>query len=268
MSKLMSAYFSRLFTWTIFRVLIALMAAGGILAAVILRNEAMVWNAPYMIAYLMFPHYIGIIIGLFNYPLFTNGTIRNQLSVGHDRCAVFFADWAASNLFAVVLYLILAGCMLGIPMLLGNTKELAGSTASMGSIMMEDMVENVSEVLPVASNVSGKAVAWGLVFSCLHIVLFSTITQLFCVLLKGVKSFLAIYLGNQALILLGVGASVLALRGNLPEKMLALFPTAACMRLSSFEIDSLTLPGTAVAAVETAVVFFIGMLYFRKTDLT
>ena len=267
MSKLFSAYFSRLFKWTIFRVLIVLMFAGGIIAGIVLRNEATVWNSPYMLAYMIFPHYIGIVIGLFNYPLFTNGTIRNQISVGHGRRSVFLADWAASALFAIVLYLIVAACMFGIPLLLGNTKDVAGSTASMGAIMMEESGEIMPEASSLSSSVSAKAVAAGLALSCLHIIFFTTITQIFCVILKGVKSFLAIYLGNQALILAGVGVSVLALRTSLPEKLLCLFPTAVCMRLSSFGVDSLALPGAAVVILETVIVFAAGMAYFCRTDI-
>ena len=267
MSKLLNAYFSRLFSWTIFRILMALMLVGGIAAGVIMRNEAMVWNSPYFLAYMLFPHYIGVVAGLFNYPLFTNGTIRNQLSVGHDRRFVFFADWAATSAFAVILYLILAACMLGIPFALGKTGDLAGSAASVGRLMMEDAGETVPETSVLSAAVSGKAVAAGIVLSCLHILLFSTITQFFCMILKGVKSFLAIYLGNQLLILAGVGVSVLALRTVLPEKLLCLFPTAVCMRLDSFTADSLSLPGGIIMAAEILLVFLIGMVYFCRTDI-
>ena len=267
MSKLINAYFSRLFTWTIYRILILLMVVAGIVAGIILRKEGMVWNAPYMVAYLLFPHYLGVVIGLFNYPLFTSGTIRNQLSVGHDRRSVFFADWAASNLFAVALYLIFAACMFAVPLIFGNTRDVAGSTAAMGQLMMEDAGETVIPAGPVSTDVSANAVAAGVALSCLHIILFSTITQLFCVILKGVKSFLAIFLGNQALILAGVGISVLVSRKEIPEKLLCLFPTAMCMRLSSFAVDPLLLPSVIAAAAEASLVFIIGLVYFCRTDI-
>ena len=89
MFKLLGAYFSRLSKWLIFRILLLLMLIGGIGGALLMRKIPGAWNMPYMMAYLMFPHYVGVIIGLFNYPLFTNGTIRNQLSV---FCIFILAD--------------------------------------------------------------------------------------------------------------------------------------------------------------------------------
>ena len=267
MNRLINAYFSRLFSWKIFRILLVLMFAGGVISAIILRNEGTIWNSPYMLAYMLFPHYVGIVLGLFNYPLFTNGTIRNQIAVGHSRRSVFFADWAASCLFTVLLYLTVSACILGVPLLMGKAADVAGSTESFGQIIIDDMMENAPQTSAASASVSAKAIAAGLALSCLHIILFSTITQLFCVILKGVKCFLAIYLGNQLLILAGVGISVLAARGDIPEKLICLFPTAACMRLGSFSVDPLTLPSVIAVIAETALVFILGMEFLRRTDI-
>ena len=259
MRKLLSAYFSRLSKWTVFRLLIVAMFVICTGVGLLNRDQELVWNFPYMLAYMIFPHYIGIVTGLFNYPLFTNGTIRNQIAVGHGRSQIYFADWAASNTFAVILYLVSAGAMFGSAALFGST-----------------------------DGVSGKAVVVGVLFSLLHIMLFTTITQLFCVMLKGVKSFLAIYLGNQGLLLLGLGVASLSTFGLMTDKFNFLFPTSTAMALNSFGIQmpgmalngaeitepvtqlmdysQMVLPFTAVI-VEIALVYFIGLLYFRKTDI-
>ena len=191
-----------------------------------------------MLAYIMFPHYVGIVTGLFNYPLFTNGTIRNQIGVGHYRSHIYLADWAASNLFAVALYLAFACSFFG-------TFAVCADTA----------------------DVSAKAIASAILVSVLQVVFFTTVTQLFCVILKGVKSFLAIYLGNQVIMLLGIGYAESADTYNLPEKLSVLFPTVVCMRQSSFAVDPELLTAVVVMLAETLLVFLFGMMYFRQTDL-
>ena len=238
MTKLLNAYFSRLSKWTIFRILLPIMICGGVIGAIAARDMPVAWNAAFMVAYLIFPHYVGVIVGLFNYPLFTNGTIRNQISVGHKRQNIFFADWAASNAFASVLFLVFSAAFYTVLAIVGNS-----------------------------SNVSLKALLLGLAFSLLHVILFTTISQLFCVMFKGVKSFLAIYLGNQALIIAGVGVNTLAMKNDVPDGITALFPTAIGMRLTGFEVESLLAPAMVTVLAEIAIVFILGLLYFYRTDI-
>lgn len=249
MVKLFRGYFSRLGKWSIFRIMIVVMIVGSSAAAIGLRDNPMLFNAPYILAYLIFPHYVGVIIGLFNYPLFTNGAIRNQIIVGHKRTHIYIADWAASTAFSVMTYLIAVLFLLTVGALAGDT-----------------------------SGIAPKAVASGIVLSTLHIILFATITQLFCVIFKGVKSFLVIYLGNQLLILAAVGASMVE---NIPKVLYYFLPTAVCMQLDSYdtaenlmaaelgvEVMSFSfLPAAAVMLLEIGLVFTAGLLYFRKTDI-
>ena len=260
MFKLLGAYFSRLSKWMIFRILLILMFIGGIAAALLTRKLSGAWNLPYILAYLIFPHYVGVIIGLFNYPLFTNGTIRNQLAVGHRRSHVYLADWAASNLFAAAIFL----CFV-IPFFI--TLSCCGSTAAAGQ--STELLEGLPTAMEVSADAvaSAKAIAAGIAVSIVQIVFFTSVTQLFCVVLKGVKSFLAIYLGNQALVLAGVGYAALASKYQLPEKLFNLFPSVVCMRQSSFAVDPEFWQGMLLMLAETAIVFVIGILYFRKTDL-
>ncbi len=238
MSKLFCAYFSRLSKWMIFRFMLVLMLAGSIIGGAALKSLTGAWNTPYMLAYIAFPHYVGIVIGLFNYPLFTNGTIRNQLSVGHKRSHVYIADWAASNAFSLALYLVFSCAFLI------TFSQFADTTG-----------------------VSVKAALSGVAVSALQIVFYTTVSQLFCVVLKGVKSFLAIYLGNQLIMLLGIAASEMISEYDLPAEMINLFPTAVCMRQSCFAVDPDLTLGVTGLVVETVIVFLLGMLYFRKTDL-
>lgn len=263
MFKLLGAYFSRLSKWTIFRVLFILMLIGGIGAALLLRTLPVqgAWNLPYMLAFLMFPHYVGIVIGLFNYPLFTNGTIRNQLSVGHRRSHIYLADWAASNAFAVALFLAFS-----VTFFVTFSFCTDPVKAGQGASMMEGFPGMASA--PASETVvSGKAIVCGMLIAVMQIIFYTTVTQLFCVVLKGVKSFLAIYLGNQAIILIGIGYASLTTDHDLPEKLLNLFPTVVCMRQSSFAVDPDFWPGMLAMIAETVIVFVIGMLYFRKTDI-
>ncbi|MBP0967891.1 MAG: hypothetical protein J5722_09670 [Oscillospiraceae bacterium] len=238
MSKLFCAYFSRLSRWMIFRILLLVMLAAGIACGIVLKELTGAWNLPYMLAYIAFPHYVGIVIGLFNYPLFTNGTIRNQLSVGHKRIHIYIADWAASNAFSLALYLVFSCSFL---LTFSRFADTAG--------------------------VSVKAAVSGVAVSALQIVFYTTVSQLFCVVLKGVKSFLAIYLGNQVIMILGISAAQMLPEYDVPAEMINLFPTAVCMRQSSFAVDPDL--GLAVAALiaESVMIFLLGMMYFRKTDL-
>lgn len=249
MSKLFNAYFSRLGKWKVFRILMLLMFVGCTAVAIALRKQQIVFNLPYTLSYLIFPHYVGIIIGLFNYPLLSNGTIRNQIIVGHSRIKIYIADWAASNTLSVALYLIAAFCLIAVAAIAGDP-----------------------------SGISVKAMTSGIVLSALQVIFFTTITQLFCVVLKGVKSFLAIYLGNQLIVLAGVGLMNL---NNIPKALYYFAPTAVCMQLNSFGIQENNLfmeienfgmsfhflPAAAAMLFETALVFTIGILYFRKTNL-
>lgn len=246
MLKLLRAYFSRLGKWTIFRILALLMLVGGAGAALILRGKPMVFQLPYVASYILFPHYVGIIIALFNYPLFTGGTIRNQLSVGHKRSSVYIADWAASVAFSVSLYLIMTLSLTAVSVLFGNT-----------------------------DGIIAKNVAEGIVLTTCHVTLFATISQVFCVIFKGVKSFLAIYLGNQAFVLLGVFLPTI---DNFPQKLGYFLPTFVCMNIKNYGIpdaiitngmvaDYSFLPALGVMILETVLVFICGLLYFRKTDL-
>lgn len=247
MIKLFNAYFSRLGKWFVFRILVLLMIVCGTAVAIVKRDDPFVFQLPYMLSYLIFPHYIGVLIGLFNYPLFTNGTIRNQLSVGHSRSSIYVADWAVSNAFSAVLYLIVTLCLIGVGAVAGDPVGIS-----------------------VQNTVSG------IILSTLHVILFATITQLFCMILKGVKSFLAIYLGNQMLVMASVGLLMLK---NVPKALYYFFPTAVCMQLSSFDISSNPLiegaaemhfsflPAAAAMLLEILLVLTAGILYFRKTDL-
>lgn len=255
---LLNAYFSRLIKWKIFLILMLIMLAGGILIPVVLHDEPMIFQIPFMVSYLIFPHYIGIVIGLFNYPIFTNGTIRNQISVGHKRSRIYFADWASSNAFSVVLYLILSLSLYGTAALVSDT-----------------------------DHISWQNVLSGVVLSALLIMLFATITQLFCVILKGVKSFLAIYLGNQLFVLAGIGLTCLE---DVPKTLYYFFPTVVCLNLNCFDTPSAAnplldssnglpaadsmmnmtfdfLPAAGALLLEIAVVYLLGLLYFQKTDL-
>lgn len=253
MLNLFNAYFSRLAKWKVFHILMFTMLAGGIAIAMVSRKHQFVFQLPFTAAGIIFPIYIGVVTGLFNYPVFTNGTIRNQLAVGHKRSHIFFADWAASNVFSIVLYLILAVSI--------------------------DVVAAIDGT--AAGDVSWKNVISGLVISSLHIMLFTTITQLFCAMLKGVRSFLAIYLGNQLLVL--AGAAIMTVE-KVPKAVLYFFPTVVTLNLDCFDTasalnpvtegiaasaDALTfqfLPAAGAIILEIAVVFLIGTLYFRKTD--
>ena len=257
MFKLLDAYFSRLSKWMIFRIMLALMPVAGFGTALLAQSLPSAWNIPYLLAYLMFPHYVGVIIGLFNYPMFTNGTIRNQLSVGHRRSHIYLADWAASNAFAVALYL-------GFTVALFITMAICSDavTAGTNSNIMEGMTDVSADAV-----VSGRAIVSGVLISTVQIIFFTTVTQLFCVMLKGVKSFLAIYLGNQFLVIASMGFVRLADKFNLPEKLINLFPSVVCMRQSSFSADPDFLPGLLAMIAETAIVYMIGNLYFRKTDI-
>lgn len=260
MFKLLVAYFSRLSKWTIFRILLILMLTGGIGGALLLHSMQGAWNMPYMLACIMFPHYVGIIIGLFNYPLFTNGTIRNQLAVGHRRSHIYLADWAVSNAFSVTLFLAFSVAFL-------ITFSFCSDPVSVGesTTLMEGLPSSM-EVTASAAGVSRKAIVGGVLIAVVQIIFYTTVTQLFCIVLKGVKSFLAIYLGNQALMLLGIGYAMMTDYG-LPEKLVNMFPTIVCMRQSSFVVDPDFWPGMLAMIAETVLVFIIGMLYFRKTDI-
>ena len=92
---------------------------------------------------------------------------------------------------------------------------------------------------------------------------------------KGVLSFLAIYLGNQALVLLGVFLPTLK---ELPHKVGYFLPTFVCMNIENSGVpDGIVtngvvstysfLPALGAMVLETAIVFICGMIYFRKTDL-
>ena len=262
MAKLFNAYFCRLSRWTVFRILLALLFAGGIAAAIIMRSVESAWNLPYILAYLVFPHYVGILTGLFNYPLFTNGTIRNQLSAGHKRSHIFLADWAVSNAFAVALYLVFAASFFVTFALCSGS---GSASAAQNTNLMEGMPENILSVS--AGDISAKAIASSVLISAVQIIFFTTVTQLFCIIFKGVKSFLAIYLGNQAIMFAGIVYATLAGEYNLPEKLTILFPTDVCMSMSSsFAVDSDFLPALCAMLAETAALFLAGILYFRKTD--
>ena len=241
MLRLFHAYFGRLFKWPVFLALMGLMLIGGVGAAFALKDEPTIHTVPYVIAILIFPHYVGIIIGLFNYPLFTNGTIRNQLSVGHSRSNIFIMQWAASCTLSVVLYLIVSLSVIGVT------------------------------ALTDASVVQGGA------FAALLVVQFTTISQLFCVVFKGVKSFLAIYLGNQVIACAGI---MLMSFYELPEAVCYLLPTTLCMQINSLGVDtagnffgegssvSFSFPiAFAVLIAENAALFTAGLVYVRKTDL-
>lgn len=255
MINLLDAYFVRLAKWKIFQVLAALMLAGGIFIALFMRDKMMVYEMPFFMATLLFPVYIGIVTGVFNYPLFTNGTIRNQLAVGHKRGNIFIADWLVTNVFAVGLFLVF----------------------TLGNLVM-------AKILDAPGDVCWNKIYIGIVLSSLQIILSTTITQLFSVIFKGVKSFIAIYLGNQILLLMGVGAMTLE---DIPKAVLYFFPSVVCLNFQYFNIpgnplmgganglevaESLErmsfefLPAAGAAILEIAVVFIIADLYFRKTD--
>ena len=248
MLRLFHAYFGRLFKWPVFLALMGLMLIGGVGAAFALKDEPTIHTVPYVIAILIFPHYVGIIIGLFNYPLFTNGTIRNQLSVGHSRSNIFIMQWAASCTLSVVLYLIVSLSVIG-----------------------------VTALTDASGDMSAKAVVQGVAFAALLVVQFTTISQLFCVVFKGVKSFLAIYLGNQVIACAGI---MLMSFSELPEAVCYLLPTTLCMQINSLGVDtagnffgegssvSFSFPiAFAVLIAENAALFTAGLVYFRKTDL-
>ena len=101
----------------------------------------------------------------------------------------------------------------------------------------------------------------------MQIIFFTTVTQLFCVMLKGVKSFLAIYLGNQMLVIGSIGIAALCGKYDLPDMLLNLLPSVVCMRQSSFAADPDFWPGLLAMIAETVIVYTLGSLYFRKTDI-
>jgi len=261
MNKLFNAYISRLFNWTIYRIMLLLMLVGGIGGAVLVHKLQGAWNLPYMLAYLAFPHYVGIITGLFNYPLFTNGTIRNQLSVGHKRSHIYLAGWITSNIFAVTVYLVFAVSFLAA---LSFCTEPA-STAQ--SISMQGMPEGV--MASNAGEISLNAIVQSVLITTIQIIFFTTLTQLFCMILKGVKSFLAIYLGNQLIVLAGAGFGALEGKYDIPESLSLIFPTDICMKMgSSYAVHPDSVPAMFVMLAETLIVFIIGISYVRKTDFT
>ncbi len=258
MLKLVNAYFNRLFKWRIFQILMAVMLVMGVVLGLVFRELLIVYQIPVIASSLIFPIYIGVVIALFNYPFFTNGTIRNQITVGHKRSSVFFADWAASSVFALVLYLILSLSILCTAAIAGNSNMVCW--------------ENI---------------VLGLVISSLLVMLFATISQFICVMLKGAMSFLANYLSSQILIVIAMG--VMSFDGT-PKALLYFFPSVVCMNINYFSdasvpnpilaasegmsisetIASMTfdpLPAIGAVILEIAVIYLIGMLYFRKTDI-
>ena len=92
MSKLLRAYFIRLGKWNIYWILMAFMFVCGVVGT-LLFGKQIAFQIPYTISCLIFPQYIGLVIGLFNYPSFTNGTIKNQIVVGHSRNNIFIANF-------------------------------------------------------------------------------------------------------------------------------------------------------------------------------
>lgn len=257
MSKLFNAYFNRLSNWKIFQILVLIMLAGGAAVGVIFHEKAILFDLPYMVGMLMFPHYVGIILGIFNYPLLTNGTIRNQLSIGHSRGNIYLADWAASCAFSAALFLALSLGIFGAGAIFGDTSEI-----------------------------SAKNILSGLVLSVLQVIFFATLTQLLCVIFKGIKSLLAIYFVNQIVMFAGI---LLMTESDVPKKVFYLFPTVICMQQSSYDIPAANplaesangidisaasaaltfdfLPAAAVMLIEIATVFAIGIAYFRRTDI-
>lgn len=258
MLKLLNAYLNRLFKWHIFRILMAVMLALGVALGFIFRELLIVYQIPVIASSLIFPIYIGVIIALFNYPFFTNGTIRNQITVGHKRSSIFFADWVASNVFAVILYLILTLGVLGTAAITGDS-----------------------------SLVNWENIVFGIIVSSLLVMLFATISQLICVMLKGAMSFLVNYLGNQIILVAAMGA--MAIEG-IPKALLYFIPSVICMNLNYFNdasvpnpmfdasegmsvassISAMTfdiLPAVGAVILEIAVVYLIGNLYFKKTDI-
>ncbi len=258
MLKLLNAYFNRLFKWRIFQILMAVMLVVGVVLGLVFKDHLFVYQIPFIVSSLLFPIYIGVIIALFNYPFFTNGTIRNHITVGHERSSVFFADWAASSVFALVLYLILAGSTLGAAAIAGD-----------------------------ASNVNWENIAYGLIISSLLVILFATISQLICVMLKGAMSFLATYLSSQLLLVACVGVMS---SDSIPKTLIYFFPSVVCMYFNYFKdvsapnplidasegmsisetVASMTfepLPAVLALIIEIAAVYTIGNLYFRKTDI-
>lgn len=242
MTKLFNAYFNRLSKWTIFRIMLLVTFICGIPAALVMYfTKVPEFDLPYAVSYLVFPQYIGILIGLFNYPLFTNGTIRNQISVGHKRSSIYFADWAASNAFSVSLYIL-----------------FLVSSFTVNAILSDNLKDSISV----------SAVLSSALLCTVQIIFYSTLTQLFCITLKGVKSFLAIYIGNQVIDIIGLIISAMAFNNKVSEKILVFFPTSACMNFCSNEkISKYFLPSLLIMAAETLIIYICGSRYFRKTDL-
>ena len=258
MIKLINAYLNRLIKWRIYRILMALMLVLGVVLGLVFRELLIVYQLPFMASGLFFPVYIGVVIALFNYPFFTNGTIRNQITVGHKRSNVFFADWVASNVFGVSLNLILSLSIL-------CTAAIAGNP----------------------SVVNWENVGFGLIVSTLLTMLFATLSQLICVVLKGAMSFLVNYLANQILLMAAMGAMSI---DGLPKTLLYFFPSVVCMNINYFNdpsvpnpilaasedmslaasVSTMTfspLPAVLAVIIEIAAVYTIGNLYFRKTDI-
>jgi ABC-type polysaccharide/polyol phosphate export permease len=68
-------------------------------------------------------------------------------------------------------------------------------------------------------------------------------------------------------VIASVGFARLTDKFDLPEKLINLFPSVVCMRQSSFSADPDFWPALIAMIAETAIIFMIGNLYFRKTDI-
>ncbi|MBO4390746.1 MAG: hypothetical protein J5825_07810 [Lachnospiraceae bacterium] len=236
MIKLFQSYIFRVAKWPVFWILMAVGMAGGLIAGIFTPKYAgLLLSLPFMLSGILFPHYVGLFIALFNYPQFTGGTIRNQIGVGHKRSSILFTDWFSSNLISLGLYLSFTGA-------------LYLSAAIVGGL----------------TDVSGKAVFWAVLISSLQIIFYTTSALLYCVVLKGILSFLAVYFINQIIACAGFLISLKKASWGFWTQLL---PSASVMDMNVYEPVE---KGWIIALVSLAlvvVVYMISQIYFKKADL-
>ena len=236
MIKLLQSYFHRVLKWPVFWILMGVGVLGGMIIGFFAQKYAgMILSLPFMLSGILFPHYVGLFIALYNYPQFTGGTIRNQIGVGHKRSYILFADWLSSNFISLGLFLSFSGA-------------LYLSAAITGGL----------------ENVSAEAFGWALGISCLQVMLYTTSALLFCVILKGILSFLAVYFINQIVAAAGFIISTKQADWGFWTQLL---PSAAVMDMNVYEVmEGAWIIALTSAALVTAL-YFISQMYFKKADL-
>lgn len=236
MIKLLQSYFRRVLKWPVFWILMTVGIVAGLIVGYFAKNYAgLILSTPFMLSGILFPHYVGLFIALYNYPQFTNGTIRNQIGVGHKRSHILFADWLSSNLISLGLFLSFSGALYLSAAIVGGLDE-----------------------------VSAEAVLWAFGISCLQVMFYTTSAILFCVLLKGILSFLAVYFINQ---IVAAGGFMISMKQADWGFWTQLLPSAAVMDMNVYEGLEKGWIIALASALMVAALYFGAQLYFQKADL-